>query len=117
MTVLSDAWITQTQVLFVKMDAEGHEPFVLKGASKMMSTAPPAYILMEYYPHVLTLKNVTSASLMQMVYGYGYRVYDCNKKVRLHVHRQRCKDGLQCMSCCEHGLTTSPLTTLIRHPA
>ena len=47
-----------------------------------MKTAPPPYVLMEYYPHLLTIKNVKTASLLKLVASYGYRIYDCQQQVR-----------------------------------
>ncbi|GAX81172.1 hypothetical protein CEUSTIGMA_g8605.t1 [Chlamydomonas eustigma] len=72
------------QVLFVKLDVEGHEYEVLKGASLMMAAAPPTYILMEYSTQLLKMNSVTSKDFLKLIFGYGYRIYDCkmNSEVR-----------------------------------
>ena len=56
-------------------------PQALEGAKELMKTAPPPYVLLEYYPHLLTIKNVKTASLLKLIASYGYRIYDCQQQV------------------------------------
>ena len=60
-------------------------PQVLEGAKEMMKAAPPAYVLIEFYPFMLNIKKVTIASYLKLIASYGYRIYDCQQKVRAEI--------------------------------
>jgi hypothetical protein len=64
-----------------QLDVEGHEYEVLKGASLMMAAAPPTFILVEYNPMFLKMNSVTSKDFLQLIFSYGYRIYDCKMNV------------------------------------
>mmetsp|Transcript_8735 Transcript_8735/g.18610 ORF Transcript_8735/g.18610 Transcript_8735/m.18610 type:complete len:342 (+) Transcript_8735:105-1130(+) len=77
------AVLKQEQILFIKIDAEGHEDHVLEGAKDLFATKPPRYILLEYYPKMLALKNVDTLAYFNRIYDAGYRVYDCQQQAEV----------------------------------
>eukprot|EP00195_Chlamydomonas_chlamydogama_P011754 CAMPEP_0202914096 /NCGR_PEP_ID=MMETSP1392-20130828/62196_1 /ASSEMBLY_ACC=CAM_ASM_000868 /TAXON_ID=225041 /ORGANISM="Chlamydomonas chlamydogama, Strain SAG 11-48b" /LENGTH=341 /DNA_ID=CAMNT_0049605617 /DNA_START=66 /DNA_END=1091 /DNA_ORIENTATION=- len=77
------AVLREEQILFVKIDAEGHEDHVMEGAAELFSKKPPHYILLEYYPKMLALKNVDLNTYFNRIYKAGYRVYDCQQQAEI----------------------------------
>ena len=46
-----------------------------------MKTAPPPYLLVEYYPHMLQVKGTKTSKFLGIITSYGYRIYDCQQQV------------------------------------
>jgi hypothetical protein len=63
----------------VKVDVEGFELEVLKGATGLLSTARPT-LIMEIHPTQIALSGGSEASLFQLMagHGYGWEVIDRN---------------------------------------
>lgn len=62
---------------YVKIDVEGHEGYIFQGATQLLKEAPPKFIMVEYYPAMLTFKGVSTTKFMKTIYDAGYRVFDC----------------------------------------
>lgn len=54
----------------VKMDVEGFEPLVLRGASKLLKSRPT--IIFELCPSVLVRSGVTATEFLQLFFDMGY---------------------------------------------
>jgi hypothetical protein len=61
------------RVDFLKVDVEGMEPQVLKGAKRMLSQKRISAALMELCPRNLTDVGSSSASLYEEIMNAGYR--------------------------------------------
>lgn len=58
-------------VRLLKIDAEGYEPFVIRGASKLLSSAKPA-VYYEVHRNALARNGFTSLQLKGMLRNFGY---------------------------------------------
>eukprot|EP00798_Chlamydomonas_sp_ICE-L_P006321 gene6321-2945_t len=75
-----EAVLEKKPIHFIRVDVTGHEALVLQGAKKLLKEAPPTFVLMNYNPSVLTLKNVGRDDLTKAIFGAKYRIYDCGMK-------------------------------------
>lgn len=68
-----DSILSETKVWGVKMDVEGYEPEVLKGAQNLFATNPPSVILSEvtHLPDVLMKPD----DLVRSIVGLGYKAF------------------------------------------
>jgi FkbM family methyltransferase len=64
-----------TRVDFVKLDVDGHELPVLRGATGLLKKFQPP-ILIELCPHVCVEAGYSFAELVEVLAGLGYRFYD-----------------------------------------
>ena len=58
----------------MKIDVEGHELFVLKGAKKMLSKSRIDYIQFEY-GHAAMAARVMLLDIVNFFQAYGYHIY------------------------------------------
>ncbi|KAG1673940.1 hypothetical protein FOA52_015695 [Chlamydomonas sp. UWO 241] len=72
-----NAVLKKRQVLFIKIDVEGHEDLVLQGGKEMFAAAPPPFMLVEYNHNVLAQKGIDFGAFLQRIFDNGYHVYDC----------------------------------------
>src|SRR5204863_8571487 len=63
------------RVSLVKLDVDGFECDVLKGATKLLSDARPVFV-MELAPYVLEERGASLAELLSFFVPRGYRFYD-----------------------------------------
>lgn len=59
-------------VAFVKIDVEGFEPFVLKGAERLLSDSNPPVLMVEFSPDALDRQPVTQAEFIQQLHDLGF---------------------------------------------
>ncbi|HRE49299.1 MAG TPA: FkbM family methyltransferase [Aggregatilineales bacterium] len=64
-----------TQISFAKMDVEGAEVGVLRGASRLLKTRAVAVWLFEINQPCLTNAGVSAGDLLALFQGAGYRLY------------------------------------------
>ena len=86
LTSLDEYWTNELQsqpILFIKIDVEGYEDLVMQGGKNLFTNNPPPFVMVEYYPQMLSLNGVKADAFLKRILGYGYRVYDCMKKTEL----------------------------------
>src|SRR5262249_2771855 len=71
---------------FVKIDVDGHECSVLRGASKTLCQGPP--ILMELAPYVLDEAGASVEELLEILQSAGYGLTDLTSGRRLQLRGQ-----------------------------
>jgi FkbM family methyltransferase len=57
---------------FLKIDVEGHEPAVLRGAARVLSSGQIQYVLIELAGAVMTRSGGSAAALIDVLEGHGY---------------------------------------------
>jgi FkbM family methyltransferase len=73
------------RVDLIKLDVEGSEYRVLRGAARTLAAHRPA-ILMELNPTALTRAGTSVAALLALVAGYGYTVRPATFRGRVDIH-------------------------------
>ena len=66
------------RVDFIKIDAEGAEPHILKGASNVIINNPNIIILMEFAPPVLEVSYGSIEKFYNDISAYGLNIYKIN---------------------------------------
>jgi len=76
--VTLDEVLDDTAVALLKVDVEGFEEGVLRGAARLLNNKKraPRAIFIEVHPFNWESANTTSESLLQLLDGYGYEVFD-----------------------------------------
>jgi FkbM family methyltransferase len=77
-----DAFCEQNQISrldFIKMDVQGFEPRVLKGAAATIRRFQPA-MLVELDPYMLQLQSSSPLDVARIVHEFGYRLYVANRR-------------------------------------
>ncbi len=59
-------------VRFLKIDVEGHEPDVLRGARRVLASGQIEYVLIELASPVMTRTGGSAAALIDVLEGHGY---------------------------------------------
>lgn len=74
--VTLDGFFHNERVDLLKIDVEGHEEAVLKGASRLLTDTArrPRFIYVEVHPYAWPAHGTTSASLLSFLASHGYRV-------------------------------------------
>jgi len=67
-----DALIGEQPVRFLKIDVEGHEPAVLRGASRALRSGQIEFVLVELASAVMDRSGASAASLIDVLEGHGY---------------------------------------------
>jgi len=67
-----DALIGEQPVRFLKIDVEGHEPAVLRGAARALRSGQIEFVLVELASVVMDRSGASAASLIDVLEGYGY---------------------------------------------
>jgi len=77
-TVTLDATFPSERVDLLKIDVEGFEVHVLRGATNLLGDARrgPRTIFIEVHPYAWEQFRVSSASLLDLLESYRYRVFD-----------------------------------------
>ena len=57
---------------FLKIDVEGHEPAVLRGAARVLASGQIQYVLIELAGAVMTRSGGSAAALIDVLEGHGY---------------------------------------------
>ncbi len=58
----------------LRIDAEGSEPAILRGARKLLARSPNAKILLEFYPRMLRAASQDPRAFLESLAGDGYRI-------------------------------------------
>jgi len=78
-------------VHILKIDTQGHELQVLKGATRMLKSDPPNLLLLEYSPAMMReTGGGDPANMLPFLYSFGYICYYCpSKKSHIQFHDDR----------------------------
>ncbi|SFV34159.1 FkbM family methyltransferase [Hyphomicrobium facile] len=64
-----------TKIDFIKIDAEGAEPFVLKGATRLLRENPHIQIMMEFAPAMITGAYGSIEKFYDELKAYGFTIF------------------------------------------
>ncbi|CAA2141972.1 FkbM family methyltransferase [Hyphomicrobium sp. ghe19] len=64
-----------TKIDFIKIDAEGAEPFILKGAERLLSENPDIQIMMEFAPSILAGAYGSIEKFHDDLKSYGFTIF------------------------------------------
>jgi FkbM family methyltransferase len=67
-----DELLGDRSVRFLKIDVEGHEPAVLRGAGRALASGQIEYVLIELAGAVMTRSGGSAAALIDVLEGHGY---------------------------------------------
>ena len=78
---LSDELVNETEgVYLLKIDAQGHDMHVLRGAADYIRTHPVYVILLEFSPMLMKAGGVEPLDLLHLLYDdLGYQCFDARK--------------------------------------
>jgi len=86
---------TGIKVDFIKMDAEGAEPYILKGANRIIKENPDIIILMEFSPPILKISYGSIEKFYSSISSLGLNIYKINLDSSLSpLHLPEAKDIL-----------------------
>ena len=71
-TMTLDELLGEQPVRFLKIDVEGHEPAVLRGAARALRSGRVEYVLVELASTVMSRSGASGASLIDVLEGCGY---------------------------------------------
>ena len=71
---LDDALPDGTRVDIVKIDAEGSEPFILRGMKRIIAQNPHIHILMEFAPQNLTRAGLDPRGFLEEIRSMGFAI-------------------------------------------
>ena len=67
-----DELLGDRSVRFLKIDVEGHEPAVLRGAGRVLASGQIQYVLIELAGAVMARSGGSAAALIDVLEGHGY---------------------------------------------
>jgi len=84
-TVCLDNFLKETPKVptIIKLDAEGHEPHILKGMKKILIASENIKLIIEFNPKCLRSGGYKPAGLLEDIFQYGFDTYviDDNKRL------------------------------------
>jgi len=72
---LDDYFPQGSKVDFIKVDAEGSEPDIFKGASRLLSENQNIKIMMEWAPAFLNRSDMTARDFWDILSSYGFKAF------------------------------------------
>jgi FkbM family methyltransferase len=95
-TSLDDILATQDKVDIVKIDAEGAEPFILRGMTHVIERNPQIRIALEFAPAHLRRAGISSCAFLDTIasFGFAIRRIDDESGELLDVIREELNDAL-----------------------
>jgi FkbM family methyltransferase len=82
---LDEYFPENAQIDLIKMDVEGAEPYVLKGARRIISSNPQVLIIMEFAPSVLKVSYGSIEKFYDEISSYGLTIYKINNDSTLTI--------------------------------
>jgi len=64
-----------TRIDFIRMDAEGAEPFILQGAKRVLAENRDVQIIMEFVPSIINVSYGSAETFVHEVIQMGFRVF------------------------------------------
>jgi hypothetical protein len=71
---LDDALPSHERVDVVKIDAEGAEPFILRGMKKIFARNPSLIVLLEFAPALLTRAGIAPPAFLETLRNMGFEI-------------------------------------------
>jgi FkbM family methyltransferase len=68
-------FVPRSRIKLIKIDTEGAEQRILEGATSMLETCPPPFIVAEMNPHGLMQAGCTDDSLRDLMASFGYDMF------------------------------------------
>jgi FkbM family methyltransferase len=78
--VTLDDLLGPTSCRLLKIDVEGHEVHVLRGAGRLLKSRRAEAVLVEINPQTLAHAGCEPSDLQDLLEGYGYRLYGISDK-------------------------------------
>ena len=79
---LDEYAVDPARVKFIKMDVEGYEYHVLRGASRLLETVP--FVHTEFWPPYFRRGNIDQQGLVDLMFGYHYEPRIINERGGLY---------------------------------
>lgn len=70
---LDDVMRDVPEIHVMKIDAEGHEPSVIRGAEQILRRSPNVKIVMEFVPPIM--KEAEAADTLRLIRGMGFSIF------------------------------------------
>lgn len=71
-------------ISFIKVDTQGHEYYVLKGAEQLLRESKDIVLVVEYAAYLKAWETVTQDEFYELIKSMGFRIYDViNKDVEV----------------------------------
>lgn len=83
-----DSALSTNKIDFLKIDTQGFEVEVLKGAKELIENSPDINILLEYSPHHLKLAGNSPGELIGLLVDIGLNIYVHTKKGWLYANSE-----------------------------
>lgn len=77
--ILIEEKIDYNRVSFIKIDTQGHEWFIINGASKFLTEVSNLAILCEFAPYLKSWENLSIESFFKLIKSFGFSIYDASK--------------------------------------
>lgn len=82
---------TFKDVVFIKIDVQGYEPFVIEGATNTINTHRP-YLFVEFEDHLLKKQGLSEFKLKQQIEALGYIVKPFQEGIPYQTESGKCLD-------------------------
>ena len=77
----------------IKIDAEGTEPYILKGAKRIIKNNPDIIIIMEFAPSVIEVSYGSAEQFYEDIHNFGLNIYEIKTDSTLsHLSLDRIKE-------------------------
>lgn len=95
-----DEFMKDKKVDFIRMDVEGYEKEILKGAEKtLMEGNRPKYFFIEIHSDLLHKKNSSAKEIFEFLQSHGYEIHKSFWRGRADISTNNMKDMLNHSQC------------------
>lgn len=72
--------VSTSDIKYIKIDTQGHEYYVLKGAQRILTESNDTVVTVEYAPYLKAWENFTQDDFYSLIKSMGFRIYDMTNK-------------------------------------
>lgn len=83
--------IPSDEIVFIKIDVQGYEPNVIRGALETIKLFKP-YLFVEFEEHLLVKNDSSEEKLKQQIEKLGYEVFRFQEGIPYQTHSGKCLD-------------------------